>query len=144
MREDKGGVYGVGVRGNSRQHPKKMYSITVSFNADPPRVDELIQTALQDIAHARTFGVDEKTLTKVKETMRQSRVKDLKENRFWMGAMQESYENGIDISTMSLDALDSKLDALSSDNIKAAANKFIDMNSMIEVVMMPEKPKTAN
>lgn len=144
MREDKGGVYGVGVRGNSRQFPKKMYSITVSFNADPPRVDELIQTALQDLANAKATGVDEKTLTKVKETMRQSRVKDLKENRFWMKALEDSYENGVDISSLTLDALDAKLDALTAEDIKAAANKYIDMNSMIEVVMMPEEPKKAD
>ena len=31
--------------------------------------------------------------------------------------------------------------AVTAEDIKAAANKYIDMNSMIEVIMMPEKPK---
>lgn len=141
MREDKGGVYGVRLRGNSRQYPKKMYSVTVSFNADPPRVDELIQTAMQDIANAKAEGVDDKTLEKVKETMRQSRVKDLKENRFWMNALEESYENGVELKGMTLESLDAKLNALSSEDIQRAANKFFDMENRIEVVMMPEEPK---
>ena len=60
MREDKGGVYGVRVSGGTSKFPEPKYSITISFNADPPMVDELIKTALQDIANAKKAGVEEK------------------------------------------------------------------------------------
>ena len=94
MREDKGGVYGVGVRGNVSRYPKSQYSINISFNSEPDKVEELIKTGLNDIETIRKEGVQEKDLNKVKETRVQSRTKDLKENRWWMGNIQGVYQDG--------------------------------------------------
>jgi len=63
MREDKGGVYGVRVSGNTSQFPSPKYNITISFNADPPRMQELINTAMADIETAKKMGAEEKDLT---------------------------------------------------------------------------------
>ena len=49
MREDKGGVYGVGVNGAFVQRPKNEYGITIQFNTDPTRVDELVKTVYDNI-----------------------------------------------------------------------------------------------
>ncbi|MBK8506401.1 MAG: insulinase family protein [Saprospiraceae bacterium] len=45
MREDQGGVYGVGVSGSISKYPKEEFSMTISFNAEPDQVDKLIATA---------------------------------------------------------------------------------------------------
>ena len=43
LREDQGGVYGVSVYGGLSKEPKQEYTIQISFNADPPRTNELIE-----------------------------------------------------------------------------------------------------
>ena len=139
MREDKGGVYGVRVSGNVEQFPSKKYSITVSFNADPPMVDELIATALLDIENAKKTGAADKDLTKVKETQRQGRIKDLKENRFWMRQLQAYYKNGSDPSKLTQKNYEAYVNGLNSDAVKTAANKYFDMNSFVSIVMLPEE-----
>ena len=42
MREDKGGVYGVGVYGGAGRDPKPEYELTVSFTCDPKDAEDLI------------------------------------------------------------------------------------------------------
>lgn len=139
MREDKGGVYGVRVSGNTSRIPKGKYSFTISFNCDPGREKELIETAMADIAHARKIGADEKDLLKVKETQRQERIKDMKENRFWMGALNDYYSNGLDPIKLTLDNYEKYVNGLSADAVKKMANKVFNDNNRIEVVMTPAK-----
>jgi zinc protease len=141
MREDKGGVYGVSVRGNVSQYPSSEYSITISFNADPPMVDELIKTAKADIKYAKKSGADEKELVKVKETQRQGRIKDLKENRFWSRSLQYAYQNGVDPAGIQFEDYEKYINGLTSDDIKNSVNLYFDENNVIEVTMMPEEPK---
>ena len=61
MREDKGGVYGVGVNGAFAQRPKNAYGINIQFNTEPKRVDELIKTVYDNIDSLKTnltsFGI---------------------------------------------------------------------------------------
>jgi len=139
MREDKGGVYGVRVRGNVGKRPKEMYSITVSFNSEPDMAEELVQTAIKDIETAKASGATEKDLNKVKETQRQSRVKDLKENRYWLNRISQNYrdDEGKSLDGLTLENLESYIKELSSDDIKAAANQFFGEN-YIKIVMQPE------
>lgn len=138
MREDKGGVYGVRVSSNASQYPNKKYRITVSFNADPPRVQELIETALNDIKEAKANGADEKTLNKVKETQRQSQIKNMKENKYWASSIERYYKNGQRIDNLTMEKVEESIDGLSSDDVKQAAGKFFNMDSMIKIVMNPE------
>ena len=65
----------------------------MSFNADPPRTQELIGAAREVIERAKNEPISEEDLQKVKETQRQSRVKALKQNRFWHGGMTQNVLN---------------------------------------------------
>ncbi len=138
MREDKGGVYGVRVSGNTFQFPKPAYNVTISFNADPPRVDELIETAMTDIKNAQMNGAEDKDMNKIKETQRQGRIKDLKENRFWISSLENAYVENMDPKNISLESLEEGLNSLESNDIKMAANKYFDWNNYIQIVLLPE------
>ena len=141
MREDKGGVYGVGVYGGGQKEPIQQYSITISFNADPPKADELIQTAYDEIQKIKDDGVDEKDLQKVKETQKQSQIKNLEENRFWQRSMQNSVEDGTDIKNIQLETLESWIDKLTPADLQKAAQKFFNNDEMIQIVMHPDNAK---
>lgn len=138
MREDIGGVYGVGVRGSASQFPKPNYTITISFNADPPMVDQLIEQALKDIATAKEIGALEKDMEKVKETQRQGRIKDLKENRFWSRQLNNAYRQGLDPEGLTMESYEKAINELTIEDIKAAANLYFDKKRFVKVVLMPE------
>ena len=138
MREDKGGVYGVGVRGNVTRYPKSQYSINISFNSEPDKVEELIKTGLNDIETIRKEGVQVKDLDKVKETRIQSRTKDLKENSWWMGNMQGVYQNGWNsFDNFSLEKYQSIIESITPADIQETIKKHYDDSNFIKIVMNP-------
>ncbi len=142
LREDKGGVYGVRVSGGVSRIPEGKYSITISFNSDPDKTDELIKAAKDVLRSARKDLASEIDMTKVKETQRQSRIKALKENRFWNSSIINIHNEDKDFSSLSLDKYNSKVDDLTPENIMDAANLFFNSNRYIELVMDPkEKPQ---
>jgi len=141
MREDMGGVYGVGIYGGGKYKPRKEYGITVSFNADPPMADELIAAAKKVIQTAMDEAPSEIDMTKVKETQKQKRIKDLEENRFWQRSMVRQHDLEKDFDDMLLPALEAKIESLTAEQIQTAVKQYFNYDSYIEVVMEPEESK---
>ncbi len=141
LREDKGGVYGVGVYGYGSKEPKQEYKLSFSFNSNPENAQDLIKAADEVINKLKTEGPDEEVMTKIKETKKQSRIKDLKENEYWLDQMNSIVKSGLDFSELTLDVLQARLDKLTAEDIKKAANKYLDESSVIEVKMYPENSK---
>ncbi|MFN8281787.1 MAG: insulinase family protein [Chitinophagales bacterium] len=137
MREDKGGVYGVGVNGAFVQRPKNEYGITIQFNTDPNRVDELVKAVYDNISLLQTNGPSAEKITKVQETQRRERETDLKENEFWLSKIQYCDEYNYDINK--LDEYAKQIDGLTAEKVKAAFNKYFDMKNKVELILTPEK-----
>lgn len=139
LREDKGGVYGVRVGGYANNEPIEKYVIHISFNSEPDKTEELIQAVYAVIDTLQTFGPDDEVMTKVTETQKQSRIKNLKENRYWLSKMKEIIQDDLDYSEISLHSLEKRINKLTKDDIKAAANKYLTKDNFFEISMYPDK-----
>lgn len=137
MREDQGGVYGVGISGSPSKYPKEKYTITVSFNAEPDRVDTLIAVAKRDIADVVKNGVTEEDLVKVREVQRQERIKDLKENNFWVNSLKNYYQYNLDPVQLLLENFDPYVKNLQPEDIRQMAEKVFNTSNYLQVVMIP-------
>lgn len=135
IREDKGGTYGI--RGVHRifRIPESHYTINISFGCDPDRVDELVNTVYQVIDSLKTFGPDDVVMSKIKETQKRQRELNLKRNNFWSGAVTSYLQYNED----PIDLLNyySWVEEISAENIKQAANEYLNEN-MVKVVLYPE------
>ena len=141
MREDKGGVYGVRCSGNASRIPIEQYSITVSFNSDPDRTQELIDAATGVIKQYQEEAFDEEVLQKVRETQIQGRTKSLKENRYWLGQLVSAYNNDTDPQNISLEKLGESQANLTADNLLEAAQRYFNWDNYFKIVMEPEETK---
>ncbi|MDA8693143.1 insulinase family protein, partial [Saprospiraceae bacterium] len=138
LREELGGVYGVRVSGGGSKKPREEYSITVSFNSDPPMTDKLVQAAKDVIATALAEGPSEEDMVKVKETQRQNRTKGLEENRFWQRQISLESDNDKEFDMILLDSYEKQVDALTSKQIQDAIGQYFNYNNYIEIIMAPE------
>jgi zinc protease len=137
LREDMGGVYGVSLSGGASKEPKSQYSINVSFNCDPPRTDELVKAAyavIQDIIGGNITAED---IQKVKELQRQTRVKNLQENRYWHSGMINHWIDGTPLEQLTQEHLDQVLETVTPEMIQMAATRYFTGNK-IEAVMHPK------
>jgi zinc protease len=139
LREDKGGVYGVRVSGNTNPIPSPTYRINISFNCDPDRKDELIEAVKKEVEAFKASGATAEEVAKVQETQRQSQIKGLKENAFWLGQLQARVKYDIPLEGILLSNFERYVDALSVEDIQRAAKAYLTEDNFIELVLMPEE-----
>jgi zinc protease len=141
MREDMSGVYGVGAGGSLARSPHQERVFSVSFGADPQRVDELIAAAKKEIAAIQKDGVKDDYLDRVRKGFERERELQLKSNAFWLGWLDSCARYGDDPALV----LDPSpvLARMTSANVKAAAKRFIDERRSYQAIMLPAKPGDA-
>ncbi len=138
MREDEGGVYGVRLSGYVSKEPEERYNIILSFNADPKDADKLTEAAIGEIKDMVANGATEKDLTKVKETQKQERIKQLKENRFWLYRLRGLEDDGLPFEGLLMENYEPQIDKLTSEETKKIAQQVFDFNRMKHFVLEPE------
>lgn len=137
LREDKGGVYGVGVGGALIRAPHQERDVSISFGCDPLRITELTNATFDEIAQVQRAGIGPDYLEKVKQTFTREREVQLRNNRFWLEWLSSAYTYGDDPALV-LDP--SKMIArMTTDNVKAAARRYLDLKQYFEPILLPAK-----
>jgi zinc protease len=137
LREDLGGVYGVGVNGGITRRPEEEYTFTISFSADPKRVDELVDAVFSEINKLQTDGPSEDHIGRVREMRRRERQVALKQNGFW--ATQLEYLASNDIDFQDINRYEERIAAITRESVRDAARKYLDRSQYVLGVLRPEK-----
>lgn len=137
LREDKSGTYGIGVRANLSHYPRQRYKISIGFGCDPQRVDELTTELFSQIDSLQQFGLDKSYLDKVKNISQREFEKNVKRNNFWLSKMKYVYFNQIDPENIL--KRNERVQKLTMKEIRDAANKYLNKDKFVRVVVLPEK-----
>jgi zinc protease len=136
LREDMGGVYGVGVWGGLSRSPRQERTFYVQFGCAPENVEKLKKAVFDEVAKIKKSGIGDTYLEKVRKGRVRSRETDLLRNGSWAGWIGDADRYGDDLSTV-LD-LEAELARISSANVQAAAKKFVDAKQYVFGVLVPE------
>jgi zinc protease len=137
IREDLSGTYGVSVSSNISLYPREEFRLNISFDCSPDRIGELTGSVFLVLDSLKTDGIDDIYITKVTETQLRSYEIQLKENGYWLRALQNYYFTGQD--PLSILDYPEKVKSLTPEKIQQAAIKYLDMNNYVQVVLLPEK-----
>jgi zinc protease len=85
----------------------------------------------------RTEGPRQADLDKVKTNWMQNYRKSLQENGYWLAALQTSLTEGTDPATIL--TVDKEVEALSVDDVRRAAQRYLDPSNYVQVVLGPDK-----
>jgi len=135
MREEQGGVYGVSFNGNPVKYPEPKYTITSTWGCNPDSISKLANTVLGEMGKIKKYGPSEADLNKVKETLIRERETRLKENNFWISALQNYYLNGDRLLT--LEEYKTFVNSFTAKDIKKVAGKYLDTESYVKVALTP-------
>lgn len=136
IREKMGGTYSPSVNISYEVLPEGEFNWMFYINCNPEQAKEIEEAALGIIKDYIANGPSATTLGKVQEQMIINRGTARQNNGFWMGQIMGSYmynENRDDI-----DQYDELVKSITADDIKAMAQKFINLNNYIVVNLMPE------
>jgi zinc protease len=138
LREDRGGVYGVGAYGSGSAEPKQRFSVFIQFGCNPDRVDELTQAVRDEIAALQRDGGQDKEVEKVRETLRREHELNLRENRWWQRQIASYQKYGYPFAEITAPQLDQKLQAWNGQAVKNAALHYLPLDSYVRIVLKPE------
>jgi len=139
LREEKGGVYGVGCYPSMSQFPYENYQIVIAFGCEPKRVEEMISDVKVVIKEMKNELPSDENMTKITNKQRKKFETDMKSNRNWIGKISSAYYNNFDVNIIN-DYL-KWVDGLNKETIKKTANQFIDENSMKTFILYPSDEK---
>ncbi len=135
MREDQGGVYGVSIDGSISKIPETKYSIQSTWGCSPENIKKLSATMLDEMEKIKKDGPLEVDLDKVRETLLRDRETRMKENSFWLAALQNHFMLGDKLRT--LDEYKNLINSISISDIKTVADKYLNTKSYVEVALTP-------
>jgi zinc protease len=139
IREDKSGVYYVGVSPSFQKIPHDQYQITINFGCDPARVDELVAEVMKQIDTITTQPIEATYIDRVQKIGKNELEVNLKDNRYWMSQLQDRYWNGIDPSTITLTEGNKLYDSITPQDIFQTAKEYFNRDNCVEVILYPEK-----
>jgi zinc protease len=140
LREDMGGVYGVGASGTVLRRPRAEYTFNVSFGCAPDNLEKLEKAVFDEIKSIQDNGVTDVYVTKIKEMRRRAHEIELAENSYWGRELERAYDYGDDPRL--IPDIRAMTDKVSSDRIKAAAKRYLTRSQYILGELKPE-PSTA-
>lgn len=137
LREDKGGVYGVGVWSNTMKHPKGEYAISIGFGCAPDRVEELTNEVMRQIDTLGMRPMAQSYVDKVRELQRKEYETNLRENKYWLSQLVSYHTNGDDPNQI-LRAKE-RIDTITAKTLHEAAQRYFQPSSYVQVVQYPKK-----
>ena len=136
LREQLGGTYSVSV-GYSDTAPQPGYgTTTVQFGSSPENVEKLSAAVLAEVGRLRRDGPTAADLQIVKEADKNDLVQALRQNAYWLNALQSAHVLGRDPALIPRRA--ERTDALTPENVHEAMRKYLPADRYTVVTLMPE------
>jgi zinc protease len=139
MREDQGGVYGVGVNHDLSKYPTPGYSITINWGCGPENVDTLVETVFNEMVALENDPPKDEDLQKAKETSIRDLETNVKKNNYWLSILKNAYYYNEEIRD--INEKKSKIESITKEDIHQAAKQYFKNNHYLKVVLMPEESK---
>ncbi len=136
LRENLGGIYSVSVSPSFYLTPES-YTLTIQFQCDPDRLEELQQATTDIIQTLQTEGVSEDKVDAVKAINTRNWETRLETNGFWRSQIKRSVEHGQDLDDL-IRGYDHRNAALSAKSVQEAAARYLDFDQYVRVRLMPE------
>ncbi len=136
VREDEGGTYGVYVGGNIEKFPKTFGYLQIVFDTAPEKKEKLTNIIFNEAQNLVKNGPSTENLNKVKEFMLKKHSENLKENGFWLGAINEYVITGLD-EVKDYEAI---VNSITVKDVQKFADDLLKQKNELEVTMTsPEK-----
>lgn len=135
LREDRGGVYGVGVRPVVTRDPVGQVQVRVEFGADPERVEELVAAVFAEVERLKSGGAAPEHLAAFKEQQRRGQETNLQDNGYWMSVLVEAARR--DEPAAEALAADRLAAAVTDDDVARTARAILDTGRYVRVTLLP-------
>lgn len=136
LREKESGVYSPNVELSVQKYPSAHYYYTISFNSSTANVDKLVNAALEEVNAVKSNGATNEDIEKFKSEEARQQELSLRDNGFWLNYLTNRIKYGDNVEQV----LENKarLNKVDVSSTKMAAQKYLNGDNYIRVVLLPE------
>jgi zinc protease len=138
LREEESGVYSLNLTGSPEVLPDSTFRLTLTFNTEPNRWQELIDKTMQVFERFKEVGPDLPLLEKIKSTQWQNRLKAEQENSFWLSQLLTRYKEYRGLEGLDRDRYKTLIESLNTQDIIDAAKRYLSGENRMVLVLKPE------
>ncbi|MCU0240626.1 MAG: insulinase family protein, partial [Pyrinomonadaceae bacterium] len=137
LREEKGGVYGVGASGRMSKLPYEQFSFNINFPCGAENTESLIKATLDEIKKIQNGQIDEKDIAKVKEARIVRTKEEYKQNNYWLGVIYGNLTTNNQILTF--EETQERINSINKEDMQKVAQKYLKLDKKLQFILMPEK-----
>ncbi|WP_442589469.1 M16 family metallopeptidase [Pedobacter sp. AW31-3R] len=137
LREKESGVYSPSVGLSVGKLPAAHYYFTISFSCSTANVEKLVAAALDEVKNIKASGATAEDVEKFKSEEHRQMELSLRNNGYWLGYLTTrlKYEDNLDLMLGNK----KRVDAVTVESTKATAQKYLNENNYIRLVLVPQK-----
>jgi zinc protease len=139
IRQDLGGTYSITANFAAQKFPRPQYALRIEWTCDPARADSLVQRVWQEIGYVRDLRLTSQQLMLVQESLRRDFERESQDNGYLLNAIVRDYQEDGGRNVADVEHLPDQINALTSAQIRDAAQAYLNPENSITVVQSPEK-----
>lgn len=137
LREKESGVYSPQVGLSVSKQPVAEYAFTISFSCATANVEKLIAAALEEVKEIKKDGATAEDITKFKSEEHRQMELSVRDNGYWLGYLTTRLKYNDNLNQMLKNK--DRVDAVTVETSKATAQKYLNENNYIRLVLEPQK-----
>jgi zinc protease len=137
LREKESGVYSPTVGLSVSKFPTSHYYFTISFSCATANVEKLIAATMEEVKNIKKAGATAEDISKFKSEEHRQMELNLRNNSFWLGYLTTRLKYGDDLNQVLTNK--QRVDAVTVETSRAAAQQYLNENNFIRLVLMPQK-----
>lgn len=129
-------IYTGGASGRYGRIPHPQYALSIALPTAPQNVEKLETVLWAEIEALQAGGPAPVDLGKAKQAMLQTYRKSVQDNAYWKQRLEAAELEGND--PRDILTVEQRLDAVTAEQVRAAARRFLDKERYVEMVLKPE------
>jgi zinc protease len=139
IREQLGGTYSPYFKMEYSKYPKSKIVTMCLYTCDPENIDKLTTATFEVYDKIINEGPTDEDIVKAKEQLITGRKTDMESNNYWASIINGSRWYGYDMLT--LDEYTNTINAITKEDLKALAAKYLKHDSYVRASLKPETMK---
>jgi zinc protease len=136
LREQLGQTYTVSVGYSDMRPQTGTGRVSISFGAAPENVAGMIDRVLQEVKRLHGEPPTEDYLTRTKESSRRAHETSVRQNNYWLGALQSKHVLGRD--PLLILGVEQRIDQVTPASIQGMFKKYFPLDRYTVVTLVPE------
>jgi zinc protease len=140
IRQELGGTYSITVDPQMDKFPRPEYQVRIDWTCDPAKTAMLIQRVFDEIAFVKNTPLSDGQVAAIRQGLLRNFQQNSQDNAYVLNQIARRYEDGDGADVASVVNLPARIAVLSGEEIRAAAQTYLNTDRYVQVTLMPEVP----